>query len=631
MLFGYSFTACKKTGERKILLHVIESNVSNSKYIEPFHPILNLLLRLSGMKSHSSFLFPSISDMPNLVLATLSHFCAFLHLFPDAPSCRAGQKTAYGSSIGETMAISCDVDSNPSSNLMFHWIFRSFHSNESITVSSPSSFLTNDPLHQQQQLILQQSQHGYRMKGKQINHENGKSQRKESIFHNNSNSNGRKGVLSSFSSLPRADKKPASSSSASSSISSPSSGSGLYEEAPSSSFDPVINSGRSRDQSSFIIEGHESDSNGSNKNNNNSDSTSHETRNRRKREKDGDDEKSSEENSLTLPIINKKKTEPFPSSPPHPSRSPHSPQAFSRQQQQKIVEIGFKGVSDGTTRKLDGEEGEIRRRRRRRRESDGEKVTMLTCDDGDEVVENLSTFEATDKSRGSINSQDEKKWKRMKRKRENYQVKGCKGMKVRGDEETRFGNHISFNSTTLDPINRKFDDKRRRRKRRERRRDVSDMNNLPVIRQNQEEEEKAAEEDEGGEHRRQEQESMLLPSTQSEVPSSPLSLAISADKENRHVDPLSSSRRETRLNHITEPDEELFFHDMASSPSLGGANREPVNSKLKYSSEGTRSWLYFTPTSKYDFGSFECWATNSIGKQSFPCLFTINAAGNFEL
>lgn len=587
-----------------IPLHVIESNVSNSKYIEPFHPILNLLLVLSGMKSHSSFLDPSIS-FPLFSISRPFTWTVFtLVVFSDAPSCRAGQKTAYGSSIGETIAISCDVDSNPSTNIMFFWIFRSFHSNESITASSPTSFLTNDPLHQQQLILQQQSQHGYRMKGKQINQENGKSQRKESIFHNNSNSNGKKGVLSS-SSHPRLDKKPASSSFASSS------GSGLYEEVPSSSFDPVINSGQSRDQSSFIIEGHESGSNGSSNNNNNSDSTSREMRNRRKREED--DEKSSGETSLTLPIINKRETElPFF---PSTSSSAHFLQVTSRLQE--IVER-FK---DGTARKLEKGKGEIRRK------SDVEKVTKLTCDDGDEVVENLSTFDASDKSRNSINSQDEKRG--MKRKgRENYQVKGCKGMKVRGgDEETRFGNHISFNSTTLDPINRKFEDKRRRRKRRERRRDVSDMNNLPVITLNQEEEVR-----DGGEQRRQEQESMLLPPlTQSDEPlkhSSPLTLAVSADAESRHVDPLSSSQRETRLNHITEPDEELFFHDMALNPSLGGASRDPVNSKLKYSSDGTRSWLYFTPTSKYDFGSFECWATNSIGKQSFPCLFTINAAGN---
>ena len=53
----------------------------------------------------------------------------------------------------------------------------------------------------------------------------------------------------------------------------------------------------------------------------------------------------------------------------------------------------------------------------------------------------------------------------------------------------------------------------------------------------------------------------------------------------------------------------------------------PSGNKLKYVSEGNRSWLYFTPQSKQDFGSFECWATNIIGKQSTPCVFHVHPAG----
>ena len=192
LLFRYWMKECMNASEMKKAnpLNVIESNVSHSKFIEPFHPVLNSVL----------VNFPSF-------LPSTSFQLTFVYLsndFSDAPTCRAGQKTAYGSSIGETIAVSCDVDANPSNNIMFYWIFRSFHSNESITVSSQSSFVTNNPLHhenhqQQQQLIQEQIQHGYRVKGHQINQEKGETHRKESIFHTNNSSN-KKGVpiISSF-------------------------------------------------------------------------------------------------------------------------------------------------------------------------------------------------------------------------------------------------------------------------------------------------------------------------------------------------------------------------------------------------------------------------------------------------
>lgn len=50
-------------------------------------------------------------------------------------------------------------------------------------------------------------------------------------------------------------------------------------------------------------------------------------------------------------------------------------------------------------------------------------------------------------------------------------------------------------------------------------------------------------------------------------------------------------------------------------------------SKLKYVSDGNRSWLYLTPKSPADFGTVQCWATNSIGRQRNACSFTVYPAG----
>ena len=71
-------------------------------------------------------------------------------------------------------------------------------------------------------------------------------------------------------------------------------------------------------------------------------------------------------------------------------------------------------------------------------------------------------------------------------------------------------------------------------------------------------------------------------------------------------------------------------HDSPSKP--GGGNFQEIGgtgsgSKLKYVSEGTRSWLYITPKSREDYGVFECWATNLVGKQVKPCVFTVTPVG----
>lgn len=58
-----------------------------------------------------------------------------------------------------------------------------------------------------------------------------------------------------------------------------------------------------------------------------------------------------------------------------------------------------------------------------------------------------------------------------------------------------------------------------------------------------------------------------------------------------------------------------------------GEERTVSYNKLKYVSDGNRSWLYLTPKSKADFGTVECWATNGIGKQRNACSFTVYPAG----
>lgn len=362
--------------------------------------------------------------------------------------------------------------------------------------------------------------------------------------------------------------------------------------------------------------------------------------------------KNTNKNSLTFSIINK------------PDLSAVLPSSTYAEQQHLLERFegkkkkGDEKVLEEITLEEEGKDGR-RKKCGEVKKEDVEQATKLTRDEDSRFA---------DKSR-SAESGMEQKWKRMKRREkrneEEKRIECCNGK-----EDTSYGkkmgrkeNHISFNSTTLDPINRNFAVERKVKEEEERiegretrrireeegiegetrreriREDVSDMNNLPVITSNQEDEEGK-------------EKPLSLPLTQSNVPlihhslplihhSLPLnpSSFLGEDKgrggrEERLVDTSLSAQSEpvSFLNHITEPDE-IFFHDMGSSSAnpaggirVGNVNRD-ITSKLKYSSDGSRSWLYFTPTSKYDFGSFECWATNSIGKQSFPCLFTINAAG----
>ena len=84
----------------------------------------------------------------------------------------------------------------------------------------------------------------------------------------------------------------------------------------------------------------------------------------------------------------------------------------------------------------------------------------------------------------------------------------------------------------------------------------------------------------------------------------------------------------------------MFNHETITASSFSGSNGIGIgigsgigptggSNKLKYVSEGTRSWLYLTPKSKDDYGVFECWATNIVGKQVKPCVFTVTPVGEF--
>ena len=42
---------------------------------------------------------------------------------PDVPHCRPDQVMVYGVARYETVRVSCEVLSNPSSGLRFHWVF----------------------------------------------------------------------------------------------------------------------------------------------------------------------------------------------------------------------------------------------------------------------------------------------------------------------------------------------------------------------------------------------------------------------------------------------------------------------------------------------------------------------------
>ena len=45
----------------------------------------------------------------------------------------------------------------------------------------------------------------------------------------------------------------------------------------------------------------------------------------------------------------------------------------------------------------------------------------------------------------------------------------------------------------------------------------------------------------------------------------------------------------------------------------------------------TVSELLYTPKNERDFGTLACWAKNSIGKQTEPCLFQVVPAGELDL
>ena len=44
---------------------------------------------------------------------------------------------------------------------------------------------------------------------------------------------------------------------------------------------------------------------------------------------------------------------------------------------------------------------------------------------------------------------------------------------------------------------------------------------------------------------------------------------------------------------------------------------------------GTQSILDYVPRTEMDYGSVLCWASNSVGRQSQPCVFHIVPAGEY--
>lgn len=64
----------------------------------------------------------------------------------------------------------------------------------------------------------------------------------------------------------------------------------------------------------------------------------------------------------------------------------------------------------------------------------------------------------------------------------------------------------------------------------------------------------------------------------------------------------------------------------SSTPTASGT----ASKQLKHVTEGLRSWLYYTPLSRHDFGNFHCFGRNVIGIQRDPCLFTILPADDLN-
>ena len=112
----------------------------------------------------------------------------------------------------------------------------------------------------------------------------------------------------------------------------------------------------------------------------------------------------------------------------------------------------------------------------------------------------------------------------------------------------------------------------------------------------------------------------------SSVVRAPYTLNHGHDSSGRQQQQSSNSNHQ-KLKYVTET-----LSSLPASPgtqSGSGKSASPANRKSSppVGRNGNRSWLYFTPKSKSDFGVFQCWATNIMGKQAEPCTFKLEPAG----
>ena len=88
----------------------------------------------------------------------------------------------------------------------------------------------------------------------------------------------------------------------------------------------------------------------------------------------------------------------------------------------------------------------------------------------------------------------------------------------------------------------------------------------------------------------------------------------------------SSMQSKMHVAKITGNVYSLISSSSSSSTSASKSAEAPHNPSHKFTKEGNRSWLYFTPKSRQDFGSLQCAATNDIGTQRKACVFNVYSA-----
>lgn len=124
------------------ILHTVGTSDSESVTIDVLRKFLpdfrDRNLKLINSKLSFDIHFPKARE---LTKPSLSH--STFHHFTDAPECRPSQKFIYGIEHGETTIIDCNLISNPSDRLTFHWRYHDANG-ETIDLATISTQIGDD-------------------------------------------------------------------------------------------------------------------------------------------------------------------------------------------------------------------------------------------------------------------------------------------------------------------------------------------------------------------------------------------------------------------------------------------------------------------------------------------------------